>query len=179
MKLRLTRAQQDADAPSAPRAALRRGQRRRPRGQALVEFALVILPFLTLVFGMLDAGFYLLNGMTVSNAAREGARIAATVPPESRIDSGCGALTCQYTALVQNAVTGAAGNLAVNTDKLQCFGGANWSGVGVSCDFQTVLGSKKGDYVRVTVHYTYTTFFPLFFGASFGASASADMLLEN
>ena len=51
----------------------------RGRGQAMVEFALVIPLFLLFLSGILDFGFALFNRMTVINAAREGARAAVMV----------------------------------------------------------------------------------------------------
>jgi Flp pilus assembly protein TadG len=47
------------------------------RGQSLVEFALVIPIFLLLLFGMVDAGRYVYMNSVLSQAAREGARLAA------------------------------------------------------------------------------------------------------
>ena len=52
----------------------RRGTRR--RGQALVEFALVIPLFLLLLVSIFDLGRAVFAWNTLSNAAREGARIA-------------------------------------------------------------------------------------------------------
>jgi Flp pilus assembly protein TadG len=52
----------------------RRGSRR--RGQALVEFALVIPLFLLLLVAIFDLGRAVFAWNTLSNAAREGARIA-------------------------------------------------------------------------------------------------------
>ena len=50
--------------------------RRRTRGQALVEFALVIPLLLLLIFGIVDAGRLIYAYNTVSNSARNGARVA-------------------------------------------------------------------------------------------------------
>ena len=55
-------------------------RRRRTRGQALVEFALVLPVFLLLLCGVLDFGFMLFNQMTLGSAAREGARAAVIIP---------------------------------------------------------------------------------------------------
>ena len=52
----------------------RKGKAR--RGQALVEFALVLPVFLLLIFGIVDAGRLIYTYNTVANAAREGARVA-------------------------------------------------------------------------------------------------------
>jgi hypothetical protein len=49
---------------------------RRPRGQALVEFALVSLMFFPLLLGIIEAGRFILFYETLNNATREGARYA-------------------------------------------------------------------------------------------------------
>ncbi|MEO7117701.1 MAG: TadE family protein [Candidatus Limnocylindrales bacterium] len=48
----------------------------RDRGQALVEFALVLPILATLLFGLLDVGRVVWAQDSISNAAREGARFA-------------------------------------------------------------------------------------------------------
>ncbi len=58
-----------------PARAARRS--RRAGGQALVEFAIVIPIFLVVLFGMIDAGRYVYMRSVLSQAAREGARVAA------------------------------------------------------------------------------------------------------
>ena len=175
MTLLPTRTSANAETPAAARGGLRPGRRRRSRGQALVEFAMILPIFVTLAAGSIDFGLALFNRMTVINGAREGARFAATVAPETRLDPG-------YTGSVQAVVnqtvhSGSAGGLNVST-AIQCVSGTNGSAPN-PCDFIAVVDSKKGDYVRVTVSYTYTTTFPLFFGASFPIRSSVDMLLEN
>jgi Flp pilus assembly protein TadG len=49
-----------------------------PRGQALVEFAAVLLPILLVVVGIIQFGLLFNANVTITNAAREGAR-AATI----------------------------------------------------------------------------------------------------
>lgn len=46
-------------------------------GQTLVEFALVLPVFIVMLFGLLDAGRYVYMNSVLSQAAREGARVAA------------------------------------------------------------------------------------------------------
>ena len=53
-----------------------RWARRRSRGQALVEFALVVPFFLLLLFGIIEAGRFIFYYETLSNSTREGARYA-------------------------------------------------------------------------------------------------------
>jgi Flp pilus assembly protein TadG len=61
----------------------------RDRGQATVELALLLLPIiLVLIFGMIEFGTLLSANMTVSQATREGARVAGSLA------NGGGALGC-------------------------------------------------------------------------------------
>ena len=50
--------------------------RRKESGQALVEFALVLPILLALLCGIIDFGWIYYNQITLTNAAREGARYA-------------------------------------------------------------------------------------------------------
>lgn len=53
------------------------------RGQALVEFALILPAFLLLVVGMIEFGAVMHDYITVAEAARAGARLAILVPAPS------------------------------------------------------------------------------------------------
>ena len=50
------------------------GRRSEKRGQAMVEFALVLIPLLLLIFGLIDLGRAVYANNSLSEAAREGAR---------------------------------------------------------------------------------------------------------
>ena len=69
-----------------------RRQGRRSRGQSLVEFALVLPVFLLILFGLLDVGRFVYLNSTLSQAAREGARLGAVeagwLPPAAQ-DTTC------------------------------------------------------------------------------------------
>lgn len=51
------------------------------KGQAIIEFALLLPFLLVLIGGAVDFGLSILAGHIAENAAREGARRAATIPP--------------------------------------------------------------------------------------------------
>jgi Flp pilus assembly protein TadG len=51
-------------------------RRRDDRGQGMVEFALIVPVFLLIIVGLLDGALAVFNYSTVSNAARQGARVA-------------------------------------------------------------------------------------------------------
>jgi hypothetical protein len=79
------------------------------RGQALVEFSLIIPIFLLLVFAIVDFGMGLYSWITVTNAAREGARIgtvgADTATIKARVRDTAGNLDNEnLTVDVTNAV---------------------------------------------------------------------------
>jgi hypothetical protein len=76
----------------------RRRRRDRTPGQALVEFSLVLIPFLILLMGVFDLGrgIYMMNG--TAEAAREIARVTSVHPYDS-----CTALACDLGSSTQAA----------------------------------------------------------------------------
>jgi hypothetical protein len=62
-----------------------RAKRKTSRGQALVEFSLVIPIFLLLLVGLFDLGRAVFAYNTLTNAAREGARLAIVNQDEASI----------------------------------------------------------------------------------------------
>ena len=71
--------------PEAPKMPLRRYLRataRGERGASAVEFALVVLPLIALVFGIIDFGWVFNQQVSLSNAAREAARHYAVHEPD-------------------------------------------------------------------------------------------------
>ena len=60
---------------------------RRERGQSLVELALVLPVFLVIVMATIDFGWAFNNYITVTNAAREGARLGAIGSTKADIES--------------------------------------------------------------------------------------------
>jgi Flp pilus assembly protein TadG len=64
--------------PAAPHIGQHPHATRSRRGQAMVEFAAVLLPILLIVVGIIQFGLLLNANVTITNAAREGAR-AATI----------------------------------------------------------------------------------------------------
>ncbi len=53
--------------------------RRRAKGQALVEFTIVIPVFMLLLLGMMEFGFAFSDRLTLGNATREGARVGSSL----------------------------------------------------------------------------------------------------
>jgi Flp pilus assembly protein TadG len=145
----------EAAVPGRPRLG------ERSRGQALVEFAIILPVFFLLVAGMFDFGLGIYSDLTLVNAAREGARLGT-------IDPG-------NTSAIETRVRAMADNL--DPSKLD---------VEIACERAsgssfTACSDPKwqpGDATRVTVRYDYTAFFPLLFGTEFPLSSEAKMRIE-
>ena len=76
------------------------------RGQAMVEFAAVLLPILLIVVGIIQFGLLLNANVTITNAAREGARAAtiyvySTAPGTTRTTNDIARCTAARTAATQ------------------------------------------------------------------------------
>jgi len=80
------------------------GERRRPRGQALVELALILPVFLLLLAAALDLGRLFASQITLTNAAREGALEAAANPASYLANAACDASTNRVMCRIQNEV---------------------------------------------------------------------------
>ena len=61
------------------------GKRPSAAGQSLVEFSLISPILIVLIFGIIDFGIGFYSWITITNAAREGARIAAIRAPEDEV----------------------------------------------------------------------------------------------
>jgi Flp pilus assembly protein TadG len=144
------RTQSAADAPSE-----------RNRGQALVEFAMVLPVFFLLVAGMFDFGLGIYSDLTLVNAAREGARVGAIEPGD--------------TSAIEDHVRAMAANLDADrlSVSIDCLRPA-----GTSFTACSTPEWQPGDATLVTVGYTYRTFFPLLFGTEIPLSSEARMRIE-
>jgi Flp pilus assembly protein TadG len=76
--------------------------RLRARGNAMVEFVLVLPLLLTLLLGAIDWGFYFMVREVVINATREGARVGS-------VATSTAAATADATAAVQSYMQNALG----------------------------------------------------------------------
>jgi Flp pilus assembly protein TadG len=144
-------------------------RRRRSRGQSLAEFALIFPLFILLLAAMVDFGIGLYSYMSLVNATREGARLAAT---------NCSVLTC--TDAVKARVTAASLGLNPSTD-VAC---AKAAGGIIACTKNTAIppvaqnGVKNGDSITVTSHYTYHMIWPLTFGTQIQMTSTVTFMAE-
>lgn len=101
------------------------------RGQSLVEFSLILPVFLVIVFAIIDFGMAFNAYLTVTNSAREGARVLAT-----------GATCSQVTTQSQNVASQLKPAISVTINPSSCTG-------------------NPGDQMQVTVSYQYSYITPL------------------
>ena len=68
------------------------------KGAAAVEFAIVIVLLLTLIFGMIEFGLAMFNQQVITNAAREGARAGIVARPTRLSNGDIAAVVVAYAA---------------------------------------------------------------------------------
>jgi hypothetical protein len=129
----------------------------RQRGQAGLEFLLILPLFFLMIFVCIDCGLAMYHYVTVANGVREAARYGAV---------NCGTGACTVT-LVRDRAVERSGNLIGTGDV-----SARW----VDRDS---LGSNstRGDSIVVSVSHPYNFLFVP--GASITVQACADMRLEQ
>lgn len=118
-------------------------------GQSLVEFALVLPLLMLLILGMIEFGWILNGKITLTSAAREGARVAVIYESAD-----------QASAAVQSAVSRSAESSSLT---------------GVTTD--TVFDETTGSAV-VTANAKITPIIGLFFSEDVDLAAKAEMKIE-
>jgi hypothetical protein len=139
------------------------------RGQTLVEFALVLPVFLAILFGLVDLGRFVVADNILSQAAREGARLASV--EASWIGSGdasCGTaggpvcpatpavLASHATAAANRMVAGLGGTITdiyLRCDAPGAAPSGAWTG-------QTCSSNLQGNLVSIRVVFTYRALTP-------------------
>lgn len=108
----------------------------RRRGVALLEFALVLPILMLLILGIVEFAWFTKNQQTVSNAAREGARIASLDRPTSEIRA---------------RVTNSAAPITISSIALQYStdSGSTYTNLGDTA--QNKNNAPPGSLIRVTV----------------------------
>jgi len=132
---------------------IRRGSER-SKGQALTEFALVALPLFLILFGIIQLGFLFGGQNGLTNAAREAARYASTLPTPDAVVAGTNrTLVMDYLTNVNlkqyipGYLPGKVTTGLGNTDVIYC---------------KKALGASEFSiHVRVKVVYRHPLFIPL------------------
>jgi Flp pilus assembly protein TadG len=126
---------------------IRRRREKGEKGQALVEFALLVPIFLILVFAIVDFGMGFHAWISVTNAAREGARLGSVQASMEDIDA----------RTRETADTAACSPLDVEVVGAQGSPGDSVS-VSVDCQYDliTPLASLLGDIFGPTLTFSST-----------------------
>ena len=131
------------------------------RGQAMVEFAAVLLPLILVLVGIIQFGFLFSAYVGVSNAAREAARAATIHQYDANQGQGANDLArCQaiLTAASQSLDSAVPGQFSGNCSST--LGGGDLTIA--YPDQATCTGSARtGCLVRVTLQYRQPLFVPL------------------
>ncbi len=120
-------------------------------GAAMVEFAFVFVIFLVVVFGIIDFGLAISADTQISNAGREGARLATLVRDPAVIE-----------ARVRDA-SDAALDQALMTVVIECEepAGLPCLNPAVGAAAGSLENAQPGDTARITVRYPYSFITPL------------------
>jgi hypothetical protein len=175
---------------SAAQKTTRRG--RRSAGQALAEFALVLPIFLVAVFGLIDVGRLVYQHSVLSQAAREGARLAAVEAYWlGSSDASCGQFggpicPSNFTAL-RNDVTAAVnrmtvpyGSIASGNVQIQCDADGTSPPTGNWTNASCTSRIPQQSIVSVRVEMTFSPITPIVSGllGTVTTSGSATMVLN-
>lgn len=168
-----------------------RGGRRRSRGVTTVEFAIVAPLFFWILFGLIDLGRAAYMSTVLSQAAREGARVAAVEAgwigshdPSCGTYGGpvCPADVTAYVANVTSAANrmvapfGAVGHLYYSCNSIGDAPGGAWTVT--SCPSGARSGDADAASVRVTMDFTPITPIIGQIISSVPLSASSTMVLN-
>jgi TadE-like protein len=155
-------------------------RRRRPLGQALVEFSLVAPMFFLLLFGIIEGGRFIYYYETLSHATREGARYA--------IVNGANTLGCPSGPPAPGTGSCDASGADVVTEVRQAAIGVPSGGISVdrcwwyaACDFATHGDGDNGRGANVTVaaSYTYSSLIPLVPLPPITVTAESSLVINN
>ena len=130
------------------------------RGATVVESAIILLVFFMLIFGIIEAGRFLNTRQVLTNAAREGARLA--VAPLS------GTNTLPTTTEIQDRVN-------------QFLASANITGATTTVDpaVSVVTGSVTTIYTRVQVQKAYQVVSVPYFFNALEVTLTGEALMRN
>lgn len=143
--------------PTNKRGDSRTGAPDRSSGQAMVEFALTIIPFLMLVFAVIEGGRMVATYFALENAAREGSRAGRYLASSS---STTGILNGVNTTA--NVFAGSYSSVTVDTNKSSCGTEAvcvchytsATAATNAACSSMSAL--RSGSVVDVTVKHTFS-----------------------
>lgn len=159
---------------------MRRSPQDRRRGQALVEFALVVPFFFLLLFGIIEAGRFIFYYESLSHATREGARYAIVngantlgcpSGPAAPGTSACDTSGANVAARVRQAALGVP-STGITVDRCWWY---------TACDYTTHGDgdNARGATVTVSASFTYSTLLPLVPLPPITVNAESTLVINN
>ena len=151
------------------------------RGQSLIEFALVAIPFFFLIFSVIDFSWALFNQMNVQDAVREAGRYAAT---GNHITGANGSTVSRVGSIVQVLDSYAIGN-GVSIQQISIssvYGGSVTYNEGSGSFSGTGNAGGPGDTVTITATCAapmLTTFIGKFFSSDSRYHFTASSTFRN
>jgi hypothetical protein len=149
-------------------------RRRRSRGQAMVEFALVAPMFFLVLFGIIEAGRFIFYYETLNNATREGARyaivngantIGCPTGPPAPGSTPCDVAGDDVRARVRNAAFGVLDPITVDPVWLRPDGSLGNNG--------------RGETVTVSATFTYRPLVPIVPLPPITINAESSLVINN
>ena len=159
---------------------LHRSDASAPRGQALVEFALVAPVMLVVLLLAVDFGRLFFSYVSVNNAAREGAYYAATHASDHDYDQTLFEFGVTRAALSEANVQGQGGEGTLTVTAPRCFEPAN--DTPLACDTAADFAGGTGNRVSVSASRPFTFLTPIIgevVGGQLTLSASATAPVMN
>ena len=157
--------------PIATRAGLR--PFKTERGSSLVEYAIMLLAFMMMIFGVIAAGEALYAYHFVSHASREATRWAAVNGSTCTLDGSCPNGVAQgsdVTTFVDNIIPAGITASGVNVE-------ASWPSDTGACS--TAPHNEPGCPVQVTVTYQFYFPVPLFPTSAYTFSSTSQMIIAH
>jgi Flp pilus assembly protein TadG len=145
--------------------------RRRQRGQALPEFALIAPLFFLFLFGIIEAGRFVFYYEILNNATREGARYA--------IVNGDNSLDCPTgPPATPKKACDTAGDDVVQKVRDAAIGVLG-TGVAVTPVWHDPANNGRGSTVTVTATYSYSSLIPIVPLPNITVQAESSLVVNN
>jgi Flp pilus assembly protein TadG len=137
------------------------------RGQSMIEFALILPLMVLIIVGIFDLGRAFFAYISITNAAREGARVATFWPGKT---TGNDVVTAIQNELMDSPMI----DLTGATYQIECMNGASFV---VKPQNSSILVCDSGKPVRVTVTYPFNLIIGLIFPKAIILERSAQMMI--
>ena len=145
-------------------------------GIAAVEVGITLLPFLLVMFGTAEFGWYFLETHTMNSAVSQGIRIGAT---GAVLNDAAGNPMTRENSIKQAIIDRAAGVMVIDPADIKIFQpNADWTDPNNPAVVNTASAGGQGAFRRVRVNYQHQFFTDLVGGFFGGGSGSFQLTSE-